>query len=133
MRYATALVIGFGFLMCGCTSREVTRVTSPNGRLDAIVLESDCGVSCDVLDDVWVVPKGRRAGVKVALFDDAIRNEHAYGVNLKWDADDRLVIEYLRAHSAQLLMRKAVIGGQGVQVTLHSDALGQPNSSPRPD
>jgi len=60
MRYAAALVIGVGFLMCGCTSREVPRVTSPNGRLEAIVLESDCGVSCDVLDDVWVVAKGRR-------------------------------------------------------------------------
>jgi hypothetical protein len=34
MRYAAALILGLGLLMCGCVSRdEVLRVTSPGARL----------------------------------------------------------------------------------------------------
>ena len=121
MRHAAALVIGVGFLMCGCTSRDqVARITSPDGRLDALVFESDCGAVCDVVDEVWVVPKGSRHGDEVAWFDDAIRSEHAWGVNAKWDTANHLVIEYLEAGQAKLLMQKTVIAGQDVQVSMRS-------------
>ena len=76
------------------------------------------------LDEVWVVPKGSRKGDEVAWFDDAIRSEHAWGVNVRWDAADRLVVEYLRARQAKLLKRKTVIAGQGVGVSLRSNVSG---------
>ena len=120
MRYAAALLIGVG-LMSGCTSRDqVARITSPDGQVDAVVFESDCGAICDVVDEVWVVPRGRRHGDKVAWFDDAVRSERAWGVNVKWDSAHHLVIEYLSAGQAKLLMQKTVIAGQDVQISMRS-------------
>ena len=121
--------------MSGCTSHEqIARATSPNGRLDALVLESDCGAVCDVVDEVWVVPRGCRRGDRVALFDDAIRSERAWGVTVRWDSADHLVIEYLRADQASLLMRKTVIAGQDVQVSMRggiSDPLAPAGEMPK--
>lgn len=126
MRQAAALVIVVGFLICGCTSRDqVVRVTSPDGQVDALVFESDCGAIRDVMDEVWVVPRGSRHGDEVAWFDDAVRSERAWGVNVKWDSAHHLVIEYLSAGQAKLLMQKAVIAGQDVQISMH-DGISDP-------
>lgn len=125
MRYAAPL-IALSFLLVACTKHsQVARVTSPDGRLDALVFESDCGAICDVVDEVWVVPTGSRHGKEVAWFDDAVRSERAWGVNVKWDSAHRLVIEYLSAGQAKLLMRKAVIAGQDVRVSLR-DGVSDP-------
>jgi hypothetical protein len=44
MKCAAGLMLGLGLLMSGCLSRdEVLRVTSPDGRVDAIAFETDCG------------------------------------------------------------------------------------------
>jgi hypothetical protein len=125
MSYAAALLIGVG-LISGCASRnQVARVTSPDGQVDAVVFEQDCGAICDVVDEVWVVPRGRRHGDKVAWFDDAVRSERAWGVvgwgvNVTWDSANHLVIEYLSAGQAKLLMQKTVIAGQDVQISMRS-------------
>jgi hypothetical protein len=120
MRYAAGLILGLGLLMCGCLSRdEVVRVTSPDGRIDAIVFETDCGATCSFGYEIRLAPKGRRDGEEVATLDSALRSEQAYGVNLKWLDADKLSVEYLRAQHS-ILLRKAVdIAGQNVKVSLH--------------
>ena len=125
MRYA-ALLIVLSFPLVGCTTRnQVARVASPDGLLDALVFESDCGAICDVVDEVWVVPRGSRHGKEVASFNDAVRSEHAWGKNVKWDSGHRLVFEYFSAAQAKLLMQKTVIAGQDVQVSLR-DGISDP-------
>jgi len=93
--------------------------------VDALVFESDCGAICDVVDEVWVVPRGSRHGDEVAWFDDAVRSERAWGVNVKWDSAHHLVIEYLSAGQAKLLMQKTVIAGQDVQISMR-DGISDP-------
>jgi hypothetical protein len=47
-----------------------------------------------------------------------VRNENAYGVNLKWEGKDKLALEYLETRSAELLREEAVIKGEQVHVLL---------------
>jgi len=121
MRYAVALIINLGFLMCGCSSRnEVLRVTSPDGRLDALLFETDCGTPCSFGYEVELVAKGSRRGEEVASVDGATRNGHAWGVNVKWLGPDKLSVEYLRAENARLMKQTAAIAGHNVTVSLRS-------------
>lgn len=116
---ATLFLFGSGILICGCSSHnEVQRLTSPDGKVDAIVIESDCGPVCDVVDDVELAPKGSHSGERVAWFDSAVRNENAWGVDLKWPDADSLSIEYLRADKAELLKENVDISGEVVSVSL---------------
>lgn len=105
--------------MWGCTSSdEVLRITSPDGRVDAIVFETNCGAPCSFVYEIWSAPKGGRNGVRVAYVDAAVRNEKAWGVNLKWLGSDRLAVEYLRADSSQLEKPSIEVAGDRVEISL---------------
>jgi hypothetical protein len=121
MRYATALIIGLGLLMCGCSSRdEVSRVTSPDGRVDALVFETNCGVPCSFGYEVELGAKGSRRGEQVVSLDGAIRNGQAWGINLKWLGPDKLSVEYLRAEDARLLKPTVAVADRDITVSLLS-------------
>ena len=119
MRFRAVLIFGFALLMCGCSSRdEVLRVPSPDGRVDALIFETNCGTPCSFAYQVQLVAKGSHRGERVALLEGAIRNESAWGVNAKWLASDKLSLEYLRAQDARLLKRTVVVAGHDVTVSL---------------
>ena|ERR1700757_4349154 len=121
MRYAPALLLGFALLMCGCVSRdEVLRVGSPDGQVDAVVFETNCGAPCSFGYDVELVPRGARGGDQIAALEGAVRNEQAWGVNLNWLGADKLSVEYLRADQAKLFKPGVKIGGHNITVTLRS-------------
>jgi hypothetical protein len=106
--------------MSGCSSRdEVVRVTSPGGSVDALVFETDCGTLCSFGYEIRLAPKGGRNGEEVAYLDGAIRNEDAWGVNLKWLDANKLSIEYLRADYSVLQKQAVNVGGHTVIVSLH--------------
>jgi hypothetical protein len=120
VRYAAALVLVLGLSMCGCTSSdEVLRITSPDGRVDAIVFETNCGAPCSFVYEIWLAPRGARHGVEVAFVDAAVRNEKAWGVNLKWLGTDRLAVEYFRADHSQLMKPSIEVAGDRIEVFLH--------------
>jgi hypothetical protein len=123
MRCAIGIVaIGIVLSMSGCpfVSRdEVLRVTSPNGRVDAIVFETDCGAPCSFGYEIRIAPKGSRDGEEVAALDAALRNEHAWGVNLKWVDTDSVSVEYLRADYSTLLKQAVDVGGRKIRVSLN--------------
>lgn len=76
---------------------EVARVTSPDGRLDAVVVEINGGATTSFAYAVYVTEKAARfGGEPIAFLYDATRSERAYGVNLKWRGAKKLVVEYLR-------------------------------------
>jgi len=119
MRHAAGFMLGLSLLMCGCSSRdEVLRVTSPDGRVDAIAFESDCGAPCDFVYEIRLVPRGSSGGEEVASLDGALRSEHSWGVNLKWLGADKLSVEYLRADNAMLLKQVVDVSGRAVKVSL---------------
>jgi hypothetical protein len=55
MRFVACMTLGLCLILFGCGARnEVSRVTSPDGRIDAIVIETDCGhIVTSVTKFVW--------------------------------------------------------------------------------
>ena len=79
------------FFSCGLTGEwskdEVARVVSPSGKVDAVLLETNGGATTSFGYEVYVVERGAEPIGEPAVFlYGAIRNQSAYGVNLKWES-----------------------------------------------
>ncbi|HEX6976061.1 MAG TPA: hypothetical protein VF147_16755 [Vicinamibacterales bacterium] len=115
---AAAIVVLIG---CGLVSKdEVARVASPDGRVEGVVIETNGGATTSFGYEVHVVPKGQRADDEVAFLYGAVRNEHAYGVNLRWVTDSELVIEYLSARGESLQQDRIRVAGRTIKIALRS-------------
>ena len=124
--FATVLTTVSCFSIAGDASfDEVSRISSPDRRMDAILVETNGGATTSFGYLVFVVP----AGVKLPKRDDkyivaslygAERNEHAFGANLRWSRKERLQIEYLSAKSTEVLMPTSNYDGSDVKVELRS-------------
>ena len=96
----------FGFaansLLAGlCGSTEITRVTSPDGRHDAVLFEHNCGATTDFATHVSVLPAGAPLGNDAGNAFAAVSGEYgqraAWGgpaVDVTWKADGALVISH---------------------------------------
>ena len=100
---------------------EVARVPNPSGRVDAVLLEGSGGATTSFGYYVYVVTTGnsvsRRDG-SVAKFYDVVRSDSAYGVDLRWESDERLVCDYLRA---DIVSNTVAVAGAQVVITLRSN------------
>jgi hypothetical protein len=81
----------------GPSSDEVAVVPSPDGRLEAVLIETNGGATTSFGYEVSIREKNARAMVVAATLYGAIRNPQAYGVNMSWPDDHTLRIEYLSA------------------------------------
>jgi len=98
---------------------EVARVTSPSGKVDAVLLEINGGATTSFGYEVYVVEHDTKpSGSPVASLYEAIRNQHASGANLVWPSIDSLAIEYLTAKSARLNTRTQSVGAQAIHFSL---------------
>ena len=121
MRHILYSVIFISLMLASCGSQEeVSRVLSPDGHVEAVLIETDGGATTSFGYRVLVETKGQWfSGEQVAWLYGAGRNEDAYGVNLKWNSDSELFIEYLDAREAKLMKRNINVAGRGVTVALH--------------
>ena len=105
-----SLVFVVALLLAACTetSFEASRVTSPDGALDAVVLESDQGATTAYTYTVCIVDRGRSCTNRaaVAQFYDASRSKAAFGVDTAWQSPHQLIVTYLRAREARRLLSK---------------------------
>ena len=104
---------------CDMVSRhEVSRVPSPGvPALDAVLVEVNAGAGSTFSYDVFVVAKGTKpGGPAVATLVGAVRNDEAYGVNLKWVSADHLQLRYLRARSVQQAAPTVRVEGQQIRI-----------------
>ena len=110
---------------------EVSRIASPSGGIDAIVIEASTGARSSSSYDVFLVPSQKEHinGVHVASLYAATRNAKAYGVNLRWEGQGELFIEYLKADAAEILNEQVTIEGQQVRVKLRG-GIEDPNAPP---
>jgi hypothetical protein len=130
MRRLVLLTAVASLCLGGCISRdEVLRRTSPDGHVDAIVFETDCGAVCSFGYEIRLAPKGAGDGQEVASLDAALRSEQAWGVNLKWSDNERLSVEYLRADYSQVLRQVVEIDGRKIKVTLRG-GINDPQAPP---
>lgn len=105
---------------CSAAGRdEVSRVVSPDGRFDAILVETSAGATTSFGYEVAIVQHGRQgASPAIARLYDARRNEQAYGANLRWRDARRLDVEYLSARSARQSAAQAAVDGERITVVL---------------
>lgn len=103
---------------------EVARVVSPSGNIEAVLLETNGGATTSFGYEVYVVERGAQpAGSPAVSLYGAIRNQNAYGVNLKWPSPDSLAVEYLSAKSAQVNTQTQTVGTQTIRFALREGVI----------
>lgn len=107
-------------LLSTCVSRvEVARARSPNGDVEAVLVEINGGATTDFAYAVRLQPTGwlgrMRSGQGAWLYG-ARRSECAYGVNLRWSTSDGLLVEYREADRAEA--HPVGVAGRTVTVVL---------------
>jgi hypothetical protein len=117
----TAVVFG-GCSWLLTSEDEVARVAAPSGDVEAVLVETNGGATTSFGYGVYVVERRDRPGSsdEVAAFYGAHRNASAYGVNLRWDSNDTLAIEYLDAKSDKLLKPVVRVARRPIAVLLRS-------------
>jgi len=111
--------LALSLVACGLVSRdEVAKIPSPDGRLEAILIETNGGATTSFGYEIWLRKKDEKSAEQVATLLGAIRNESAAGVNLKWMDDRRLSIEYQEARAETLDKPTVKISGREIHVAL---------------
>ncbi len=125
--------VGLSLVLAGClgSSDEVARVTSPSGKLDAVLVERNGGATTDFEYEVFVVPVRESTSryKRVAFFYGAVRSERAYGVNLRWVTPSNLALEYLRARHEDLTLSSVAVAGECVSPSLRN-GVSDPKAPP---
>jgi hypothetical protein len=108
-------------LLMRASHDEVSRVSSSAGDLDAVLIETNGGATTSFGYLVYVVPHGARPsqGAEGAMLYGAVRNDQAYGANLKWEGS-QLTVEYRDARQVALRRPTVVIGSDTVTIVLRS-------------
>jgi len=115
-------------LTAGCfltSEDEVARVTSPSGRLDAVLVETNGGATTSFGYYAYVVTHGEKYRLRPRVADlyGAGRSHQASGANLRWEGSRQLIIEYLTARQEHLDRRLAVVGSDTISVSLRSGVI----------
>lgn len=118
---ALLVVAGFiGSVQLICGDDEVARVTSPDGVIDAILMEGSCGATTSYVYRVYLVATGHKIHWPISRsmlsVHGAVRNESAYGINLRWVNANTLLAEYFDAKSAPPVAAAYTIGGRDIRV-----------------
>ncbi len=101
---------------------EVVRVPSPNGRVDAVLVETNGGATTSFGYRVILTRHDWhwRTGRETASLYGAVRSENAYGANLEWQDENSLSVLYLRARRATEREHPTTIAGRTVTTTLRA-------------
>lgn len=71
---------------------EISRVTSPDSKLDAVYVQADAGAMTSGNYLVYIVPKGHKTPKEK---DKAVfHGKRTYELEISWEADRKLLIQY---------------------------------------
>lgn len=116
-RFSLTAVVVILLTCVGCSSRdEVTRVSSPDGRVDAVLFETNGGATTSFGYEIELARKGHRGGSSVASFYGAARNDQAYGVDLSWKGNDELAITYRTAEQPPIIRNAIDMDGKHIRI-----------------
>jgi hypothetical protein len=95
---------------------EIQRTTSPDGKVDAVLVEDPGNATTGLFHLVFIVRHGASLPhwkePAVARFEWAFRNDSTTGVKCHWRGLDTLALEFVRA-SRKRLLRPSVRGPNG--------------------
>ncbi|MCB1850466.1 MAG: hypothetical protein KDI83_06730 [Gammaproteobacteria bacterium] len=105
---------------CGVSQDEVARTQSPDGKLDAVLVETNGGATTSFGYKVFVVKKGANYSTVNSVADlyGAIRNSNAYGAKLVWRSAKELEVQFLSAKSSNVESSFVEVSGQKIGVYL---------------
>lgn len=130
MRTKKILLIAIAALLSSCSDEgeEALKAASPNGKYQAIVMESSEGSTTSYYYRVCVVQPEEKCSKRseVAMLYDAARSRTSYGVNLLWTDNDHLEIRYLIAKQATISRTKSA---SNVLIELKA-GIDDPNAKP---
>lgn len=118
------VIVLFAALVSAPSEDEVVRVASPDGKLDAILVETNGGATASFGYEVYVVESaGKPDGSPAAFMYEAVRNKHAYGANLRWEKPNLVAIEFLNAKWSELKTSTVLVGDQEIFLEMRSGIL----------
>lgn len=107
-----------------CSEVETQRLMSPDRKIDAVVIEADCGATTSVTQRLYLVKHGEQSTEKmVAFFDGAVINDNEinsskYGIIVKWKSSGELVIQYSDAKRVGMDHSIIKVGNEKIHLEL---------------
>ena len=107
---------------------ESSRVRSPDGALDAVLVETNGGAATQFLYDIYVVKRGAEysGSSSVMQLYAATQNSRSPGATLKWTGPAELEIDYLCAESMQVYYGWINVDGQTVHIVWRAGVSNSP-------
>jgi hypothetical protein len=92
---ATCVLLLFSYLMRdACVDTVIQRIASPNNKVEAVVVETNCGTLCSGSYNVYLVPFGVNSfSGKNHVLKASVYQWYDY----KWVDDEHFAVEYSRA------------------------------------
>jgi hypothetical protein len=99
MKMKTIMIPVCLFLIAGCfkmtvEEKEVQRIGSRDGRVEAVLITRDAGATTSAASHLFIVPKGGKVGKddKAVFIADNVE-----GLRIQWAGDRHLTVEYQKA------------------------------------
>ncbi|MDO5289820.1 MAG: hypothetical protein Q4F13_09350 [Pseudomonadota bacterium] len=122
----TLVALGVAAMAAACqpsgTTKEVQRLTSPDGVLDAVIVEHNHGATTPFVHEVAVLPKGSAmdSAQTVVRLVSATRNDQNWGADVQWLSPTQLHVSYFQARQVREQRSTIQVAGRQVQITLQS-------------
>lgn len=115
----------FHFIGKGLISEvETHRMVSPNGKIDAVIIEADGGATTSVIQRLYILKRGDQpSGKPVAFIDGAVinnkeTNSTKYGVMIKWKSPNELLVQYSDARNSGMDHSTIEIDNEKIHIEL---------------
>jgi len=94
-------------------------VPSPDGTLDAVLLEGSSGAPPTFDYSIYIVKRGATLGRSPAVmyFDDARRGNGPHAVTLRWADSNDLAVEYLSAQKVNVAFEDIRLENRKIRIT----------------
>jgi hypothetical protein len=102
MKYLPFIFLLFACSLSGPTdearikneSKEIKRITSPDQKVDAVLLERNGGATSSITNHVFLVPKGKAVeGLQYAI----LTADNFLDLDISWQANQTLMVGYDKA------------------------------------
>ena len=117
--FVVASLVALLWFAPGSSADEVARSPSPTGDIEAVLVETNGGVTTSFGYEISLVSRGsKKPGTPIARLYGANLSDSAYGANLRWQSASDLSIEFKQAKLSKLEQPSITVSGHTVRVLL---------------
>lgn len=67
---------------CSCEDTEIQRIKSPDGKVEAVLVQGNCGATTSYSEELYIVPAGGKLPAEAKLSQFVA--DHADGLEIGW-------------------------------------------------